>query len=97
LPPFSPNPENPTDLLWPDHSVGETNDIRPIVEIADPKDIEVIRIFKGYHKHRDAYSGFDMGVTALNGNALDGYEVAKGAKTLDQVLQEARVQTVRIL
>ncbi len=27
-------------------------------------------------KNRDAYSGFDMGVTQLIGNAKDGYEVA---------------------
>ncbi len=48
-------------------------------------------------RNRDAYSAFDMGVTALDGNAKDGYEVAKGAKTLMQVLREHNIEVLRIV
>lgn len=98
LPAFSQNPLNPSDpndLLWTDHSIGGTDDVRLIDGIVDP--VDCVKIYKGWMRHRDAYSAFDMGVTALDGNANDGYEVAVGAKTLEQVLREARVEVLRIV
>lgn len=44
----------------------------------------------------DGYSGFE-GVTALEGNPIDGFVIASGAKTLEEVLSDARVRTVRIV
>jgi nicotinamidase/pyrazinamidase len=38
-----------------------------------------------------------MGVTKLRGSAQDGYEVDVGAKTLMEVLREARVKTLRLV
>lgn len=67
------NPDNPNDLLWTDHGIGETKDVQLIEGIIDPE--ECVKIYKGWMRHRDAYSAFDMGVTKLRGNAKDGYEV----------------------
>ena len=44
----------------------------------------------------DGYSGFE-GVTALEGNPIEGFVVASGAKSLEEVLSEARIRTVRIV
>ncbi|NRH20699.1 isochorismatase family protein [Candidatus Gracilibacteria bacterium] len=96
VPVFSQNPLNPddsSDLLWPDHSV-RGKDIELIEGIIDPADC--VKIYKGWMKNRDAYSGFDMGVTKLDGNAIDGYEVAPGAKTLKEVLLQNKIQVLRI-
>jgi nicotinamidase/pyrazinamidase len=96
---FTQNPldlTNPSNLLWPDHSVGETRDTEFIAGIVVPKGLDITPIYKWYAKERDAYSGFDMGVTALTGTAKDGYEIARWAKTLMQVLEEAQIQTLRI-
>jgi nicotinamidase/pyrazinamidase len=98
LPAFSQNPLNPadpSDLLWTDHSIGGTDDVKLIDGISDPEG--AVKIYKGWMRNRDAYSAFDMGVTALDGNARDGYEVATGAKTLELVLREARVEVLRIV
>jgi nicotinamidase-related amidase len=62
LPPYSPHPQNPKDLLWPDHSVSG-KDIELIDGIIDPE--TCVKIYKGWLRNRDAYSGFDMGVTKL--------------------------------
>ena len=48
-------------------------------------------------KNRDAYSAFDMGMTKLKGNARDGYEAEVGAKTLVEVLREAKIKTLRLV
>lgn len=96
VPPFSQNPLNPddpSDLLWPDHSVSEKD--RALIEgIIDPD--ECVKVYKGWMRNRDAYSGFDMGVTKLLGNAKDGYEIAPWAKTLKEVLLERKIQILRI-
>ncbi len=76
LPAFSQNPLNPSepaDLLWTRHAV-DGKDIELIEGIIEPEN--VVKIYKGWMRNRDAYSGFDMGVTKLDGNARDGYEVA---------------------
>lgn len=75
LSPFSQNPlnpQNPNDLVWTDHGIGETKDVELIQGIIDPEDC--VKIYKGWMRNRDAYSGFDMGVTKLVGNADGGYE-----------------------
>lgn len=98
LDPYTQNPLNPTDpsdLLWTDHSIWGTKDVELIDGILDPA--ECVKIYKGWMRNRDAYSAFDMGVTALDGNAKDGYEVAKGAKTLMQVLREHNIEVLRIV
>lgn len=87
------NPDDPSDLLWPDHSV-EWKDIELIEGIIDSTDC--VKIYKWWMKNRDAYSGFDMGVTQLIGNAKDGYEVAPWAKTLKEVLIQNKIQVLRI-
>lgn len=87
------NPDDPSDLLWPDHSV-RWKDIELIEGIIDPTDC--VKIYKWWMKNRDAYSGFDMGVTKLDGNAIDGYEVAPWAKTLKEVLLQNKIQVLRI-
>ncbi|MDD2917092.1 MAG: isochorismatase family protein [Candidatus Gracilibacteria bacterium] len=89
------NPTNPSDLLWTDHGVGGTRDVELIDGIIDPE--ECVKIYKGWMRNRDAYSAFDMGVTKLRGNAHDGYEVDVGAKTLLEVLHEARIKTLRLV
>ncbi len=89
------NPENPNDLLWTDHSIGGTKDVKLIEGIIDPTDC--VKIYKGWMRNRDAYSAFDMGVTKLQGNARFGYEVDAGAKTLVEVLREARIKTLRLV
>jgi nicotinamidase/pyrazinamidase len=96
LPEFSQNPLNPddpSDLLWPDHSV-RWKDIELIEGIIDPTDC--VKIYKWWMRNRDAYSGFDMGVTQLIGNAKDGYEIAPWAKTLKEVLLKNKIQVLRI-
>lgn len=98
LPAFSQNPQNPTDpsdLLWTDHSIWGTQDVELIGGILDPE--WCVKIYKGWMRHRDAYSAFDMGVTSLLWNAKDGYEVAPGAQTLMQVLRKNNVQILRIV
>jgi nicotinamidase/pyrazinamidase len=98
LPAFSQNPLNPndsSDLLWTDHSIGETNDVRLIDGIIDPE--VCVKIYKWWMRNRDAYSAFDMGVTALEWNALDGYEVAPWAKTLVQVLRDHHIRVLRLV
>lgn len=89
------NPGNPSDLLWPDHSIGETDDVKLIDGIIDPANC--VKVYKGWMRNRDAYSAFDMGLTEIQGNAEDGYEAAVGAKTLLEVLQMANVKTLRVL
>lgn len=89
------NPENSSDLLWTDHAVGGTKDVELIEGIIDPKDC--VKIYKGWMRHRDAYSAFDMGVTKLRGNAQDGYEVDVGTKTLVEVLKKAQIQVLRLV
>jgi len=89
------NPENPSDLLWTDHGIGGTRDVELIEGIIDPK--ESVKIYKGWMKNRDAYSAFDMGMTKLKGNARDGYEAEVGAKTLVEVLREAKIKTLRLV
>ena len=37
-----------------------------------------------------------MGVTSLDGNAQDGFEIARGAKTLKEVLLQNEIQVLRI-
>ena len=37
-----------------------------------------------------------MGVTKLDGNAQDGFEVARGAKTLKEVLLQHQIEVLRI-
>jgi nicotinamidase/pyrazinamidase len=98
LSPFSQNPlnpNNPSDLLWTDHSIGGTKDVQLIDWIIDPSDC--IKIYKGWMRNRDAYSAFDMWVTSLEWNARQWYEVAVGAKTLLQVLHEKQIQVLRIV
>ncbi len=98
LPAFTQNPQspdNPSDLLWTDHSVWETNDVNLIDGIIDPE--WSVKIYKWYMRNRDAYSAFDMGVTELEGNAQDGYEVATGAKTLLEVLKAHNIEVLRIV
>lgn len=94
LAPYSPNPLNPKDLLWPEHSV-RGKDIELIEGIIDPA--ECVKIYKGWMRNRDAYSGFDMGVTKLLWNPHGGYEVAPGAKTLLEVLRAHQIKTLRIV
>lgn len=53
-------------------------------------------IYKGFMDANDGYSGFE-GVTALEGTALEGFVIANGAKTLEEVLIDARIRTVRIV
>jgi nicotinamidase-related amidase len=48
-------------------------------------------------RNRDAYSGFDMGVTKLQWNAKAGYEVAPWAETLLEVLRKHQIKTLRIV
>lgn len=96
LPEFSQNPLNPndpSDLLWPDHSV-RWKDIELIEGIIDSSDC--VKIYKWWMRNRDAYSGFDMWVTALDGDAKNGFEIARGAKTLKQVLLQNQIQVLRI-
>lgn len=98
LPAFSQNPlnpENPNDLLWTDHSIGGTNDVKLIKWIIDPE--WCIKIYKGWMGNRDAYSAFDMGVTELIWNAIEWYEVGTGAKTLIQVLRKHNIQILKIV
>lgn len=98
LPAFSQNPlnpNNPSDLLWTDHSVGGTKDVQLIDWIIDPSDC--IKIYKGWMRNRDAYSAFDMWVTSLEGNAREWYEVAVWAKTLIEVLREKQIQILQIV
>jgi nicotinamidase/pyrazinamidase len=95
LPAFSKNPNDPTDTLWTDHSIGETKDVELIDGIINPE--WIVKIYKGWMYNRDAYSAFDMWVTQLDGNADDGYEVAVGAKTLLEVLSEHKIEVLRIV
>lgn len=98
LPAFTQNPLNPrdpSDLLWTDHSVGETKDVELIEGITNPEG--VVKIYKGWMRNRDAYSAFDMGVTELEGNAKDGYEAATGSKTLREVLEAHNIEVIRIV
>jgi nicotinamidase/pyrazinamidase len=98
LPIFSQNPLNPSDssdLLWMDHSIWETKDVQLIEGIIDST--ECMKIYKGWMRNRDAYSAFDMGVTALEWNSKNGYEAAVGAKTLVEVLHEKQIQVLRIV
>ncbi len=96
--PFTQNPLNPSDpndLLWTDHSIAGTKDVELIEGIIDPKDC--IKIYKWWQKNRDAYSAFDMGVTALDGDARKGFEIARWAKTLMEVLKSHNIQVLRIM
>jgi nicotinamidase/pyrazinamidase len=88
------NPTNPSDLLWTDHSIAGTRDVQLIDGIIDPA--KCVKIYKWWQRKRDAYSAFDMGVTALDGNPWDGFEIARGAKTLKEVLLQNRIQVLRI-
>ena len=79
---------------WPDHCVAGTPGAE-YVEGIDPELIDM-EIFKGFKNSDDGYSGFE-GVSALNGDAEVGFEVAVNAKTIEQILKEANVRSVRIL
>ena len=37
-----------------------------------------------------------MGVTQLDGNAKDGYQIARGAETLQEVLLKNKIEVLRI-
>lgn len=89
------NPTNPSDLLWPDHSIWGTKDVQLIEWIIDP--VDCVKIYKGWMRNRDAYSAFDMGVTELTWDANNGYEVATGAKTLMEVLKYSQTRVLRIV
>ncbi len=42
--PFSPSPLDPTDRVWPDHSIGGTRDVQLIDGIID--DPRIVKIYK---------------------------------------------------
>lgn len=54
------------------------------------------QIFKGFRNSNDGYSGFE-GVTGLVWDEKIGFEVASGAQTLEQILQSANIQILRIV
>jgi nicotinamidase/pyrazinamidase len=88
------NPSDPSDLLWPDHSIAGTKDVKLIDGIIDPENC--IKIYKWWQKNRDAYSAFDMWVTALDWDVKIWFEISRGAKTLKQVLLHNQIQVLRI-
>lgn len=79
---------------WPVHAVGGALDS----EYAPGLETSLIdvEILKGYKNSDDGYSGFE-GVTALDGNAIDGFSPSLNSKTLEEVLRSHQVRAIEIV
>lgn len=79
---------------WPVHCVADSVGAEYVGGI--DKDMLDIEIYKGFRNSNDGYSGFE-GVTELVWDRVGWFEIAKDAKTLEQVLREANVQVLQIV
>lgn len=78
---------------WPIHCIAGTRGAEYGAIDRSAIDVE---IFKGFSNRDDGYSGFE-GVTSLQGDSKAGFEIAKDARTLAQVLLEYGIRTLRIV
>lgn len=80
--------------VWPVHAVAGTLGSDYVSGIdTDMIDVE---IYKGYKNSDDGYSGFE-GVDRLSWDPKNGFELAPGARSLEEILRDAHISLLRIV
>ncbi len=80
--------------LWPVHCVAGT----PGADYVDGIDTGMIdvQIYKGFKNSDDGYSGFEW-VDDLSWNPETGFQITPDARTLEQILRDSNIKTLKIV